>query len=297
MSYNGNGVYSPPSPEYPAVTNTTISSSDFNTIINDIAVALTNCLTKDGQSTASAKINFASGVGTDTISERTSNTGVTVDGMLIKDGGLTADDDAFLIQDNLDNTKKLAVDCSGITTGNTRTLTIPDKSGIPLLASDLIGEIKMWAGSTAPTGWFELNGSAISRTTYANLFAILGTTYGAGDGSTTFNLPDLRGEFVRGWDHGRGVDSGRARGSNQGEAYKNHNHTASTTGGNHRHECETGHDEHNEGMFTPGNAKITNLYTNYSGDLSLSTVVNNSTTGGAETRPRNLALMYIIKHD
>ena len=56
---------------------------------------------------------------------------------------------------------------------------------------------------------------AISRTTYAALFAVIGETFGAGDGSTTFNLPDLRGEFIRGWDNSRGVDSGRVFGSAQ----------------------------------------------------------------------------------
>jgi microcystin-dependent protein len=55
-----------------------------------------------------------------------------------------------------------------------------------------------FAMSTAPSGWLVANGSAVSRTTYAALFAAIGTTYGAGDGSTTFTLPDLRGYFVRG---------------------------------------------------------------------------------------------------
>lgn len=54
------------------------------------------------------------------------------------------------------------------------------------------GVINMWATATAPTGWLLCDGSAISRTTYAGLFAVLGTTYGAGNGSTTFNIPDLR---------------------------------------------------------------------------------------------------------
>jgi phage-related tail fiber protein len=60
----------------------------------------------------------------------------------------------------------------------------------------------------------------VSRTTFAELFSAIGTTHGAGDGSTTFNVPDLRGEFVRGWDHGRGVDSGRGLGSLQAQDWK-----------------------------------------------------------------------------
>ena len=61
-----------------------------------------------------------------------------------------------------------------------------------------IGEVKMYAGSTAPQGWLMCDGSAVSRNTYARLFEIIGTTYGAGDGETTFNLPDLRGRVVTG---------------------------------------------------------------------------------------------------
>jgi type II secretory pathway pseudopilin PulG len=69
--------------------------------------------------------------------------------------------------------------------------------------------------TACPTGWLEANGSAISRSTYATLFSLMGTIYGAGDGGTTFNLPDLRGQFVRGYDDGRGVDSGRILGTSQ----------------------------------------------------------------------------------
>ncbi|MDF0604389.1 tail fiber protein [Neisseriaceae bacterium TC5R-5] len=71
------------------------------------------------------------------------------------------------------------------------------------------GEVAHFAMAAAPSGWLKANGAAVSRTQYAELFAAIGTTYGAGDGKTTFNLPDLRGEFVRGWDDGKGVDAGR----------------------------------------------------------------------------------------
>jgi microcystin-dependent protein len=62
------------------------------------------------------------------------------------------------------------------------------------------GAIMAFAASSAPTGWLVCDGSAVSRTSYAALFAVLSTTWGAGDGSTTFNLPDLRGQFLRGYD-------------------------------------------------------------------------------------------------
>ena len=83
------------------------------------------------------------------------------------------------------------------------------------------GAVMYFAGQTAPTGWLKANGAAVSRTAYAALFAAIGTTYGTGDGRTTFNLPDLRGEFVRGWDDGRGIDSRRALGSAQSDAIRN----------------------------------------------------------------------------
>lgn len=61
-----------------------------------------------------------------------------------------------------------------------------------------IGQVTAFAGSTAPEGWLMCNGNAVSRTTYAKLFAVIGTTYGTGDGSTTFNLPNLKGRFPLG---------------------------------------------------------------------------------------------------
>jgi phage-related tail fiber protein len=83
------------------------------------------------------------------------------------------------------------------------------------------GSVIHVAMSTAPTGYLKANGAAISRSVYGELFAAIGTTYGTGDGSTTFNLPDLRGEFIRGWDDGRGVDSARVLGSFQAQRSNN----------------------------------------------------------------------------
>lgn len=98
------------------------------------------------------------------------------------------------------------------------------------------GLVAHFARSTAPAGWLKANGAAVSRSAYAELFAAIGTTYGAGDGFTTFNLPDLRGEFVRGWDDGRGVDGGRELGSGQAGAQQSHSHTASSAdAGSHSH--------------------------------------------------------------
>ena len=81
-----------------------------------------------------------------------------------------------------------------------------------------------FAGTSAPAGWLKANGAAVSRTLYADMFAAVGTTYGAGDGHSTFNLPDMRGEFVRGWDDGRGIDLGRVFGSVQSDNTRRHIH-------------------------------------------------------------------------
>lgn len=75
------------------------------------------------------------------------------------------------------------------------------------------GEVKTFAMNSCPAGWAETNGAAISRTTYASLFSAIGTTWGSGNGSTTFNIPDFRGQFLRGWDHGKNVDTTNLTGS------------------------------------------------------------------------------------
>jgi microcystin-dependent protein len=63
-----------------------------------------------------------------------------------------------------------------------------------------VGAIKPWTKATAPDGYVLCNGAAISRTTYADLFGVIGTTYGAGDSSTTFNVPQLQGKLPQGYD-------------------------------------------------------------------------------------------------
>jgi microcystin-dependent protein len=92
----------------------------------------------------------------------------------------------------------MAIDSSGATTA-----TFAAGVGLP------VGMVTPFAGATAPTGWFLCFGQAVSRTTYASLFAVISTTYGVGDGSTTFNLPDLRGRSVAGVDNMGGTDAGR----------------------------------------------------------------------------------------
>lgn len=82
--------------------------------------------------------------------------------------------------------------------------------------TEWVGMIAPFAMTAVPSDWLFCDGSAVSRSTYADLYGVIGTTWGTGDGNTTFNTPDFRGEVMRGWDDGRGVDSGRNVASQQG---------------------------------------------------------------------------------
>lgn len=91
MARNGSGTYTAPANSVnPAVDATTIDSSDFNTLVDDLETALTESIARDGQTTTTAAIPFASGITSDTIAEKTSNTGVTIDGTLVKDGTINS---------------------------------------------------------------------------------------------------------------------------------------------------------------------------------------------------------------
>lgn len=141
------------------------------------------------------------------------------------------------------------------------------------------GTVQTWASANIPAGWLKCNGAAISRTLYAALFNEIGTTYGIGDGNSTFNLPDMRGEFLRGLDDGRGVDSGRTLGSAQTDDFKSHTHTISNIG---------------YGPFTDGQFDARSQVA-YGGEMNLGTPTSNA-SGGTETRPRNRAMHFIIKY-
>ena len=168
------------------------------------------------------------------------------------------------------------------------------------------GAVFCVAVATIPTGYLECNGAPVSRTTYAALFSFIGTQYGAGNGSSTFNLPDLRGEFVRGFDNGRGVDSGRGIGSSQSGQNLSHDHdadasaTSNVSDPGHRHPSRGyGNDDDGGNQFTgSGNNDVRNnaiedANTGISVATNVSIDIDND--GGNEARPRNVAMMYIIK--
>lgn len=168
------------------------------------------------------------------------------------------------------------------------TVTINGTSGITtpaINAGNIVGQVCFFAMSTAPTGFLKCNGATISRTTYADLFAVLGTTYGSGDGSTTFTLPDLRGEFLRGWDDGRGIDASRTFASAQGFATQSHSHTQVMAGGI-------------DPSLRVGNGNDQYAFSTYSQqyfEYDVQTLTTGSGTFAAETRPRNVALLACIK--
>lgn len=173
-------------------------------------------------------------------------------------------------------------------------------AGVPVSTDSLVpaGAVMSFAMSAAPSGWLKANGAAVNRTTFAALFAAIGTTFGVGDGSTTFNVPDLRGEFVRGWDDGRGVDSGRALGTAQAGANAAHTHPGSSgstnTAGAHVHgQGATGYAEL-IGAGSSGTALQGNNTTS-AGDHSHTVTLSIASDGGAEARPRNIALLACIK--
>ena len=98
------------------------------------------------------------------------------------------------------------------------------------------GTVLWWPASSAPTGWVHCDGSAISRSTNSALFALIGTTYGSGDGSTTFNVPTINDDrFIRGWGSSGGLDPGRTFGSSQNSDIGNHSHTANSANAPHNH--------------------------------------------------------------
>lgn len=146
-----------------------------------------------------------------------------------------------------------------------------------------------WPLATAPAGWLKCNGAAFTASQYPNL----------AQAYPTLKLPDLRGEFIRGWDDGRGVDTGRGLLSAQGGMSFDHRHWLPTTNG-------TGGDGAMTAVFIDGNSAMayypdgTNEYNpNPSTGTLLQTYTAKAALGsamfGSETRPRNVAFNYIVR--
>ncbi len=195
--------------------------------------------------------------------------------------------------------------------------------------SSLTGLIGLFAMATPPAGWLRANGAAVSRAAYAALFSRIGTTFGAGDGASTFNLPDARGRFPRFLDDGRGIDAGRTIGSTQEGSLESHTHVASSSGagahtptgrtnpgGTHNHLTYQGDltpvgadysgGEEPRNAVNAGEAAYSGKRTSSDGEHTHPVIIDAvpdhvhaitiNATGGNETRPSNIALLACIKY-
>jgi microcystin-dependent protein len=152
------------------------------------------------------------------------------------------------------------------------------------------GAVQAFAMNSAPAGWLAADGSNVNRTTYASLFSAISTTYGAGDGSTTFALPDLRGYFVRG--SGTNSDSTAAGtfGTRQADELKAHTHGVTDPGHTH------GTDPYATNQAGSQIGYTSPLTSRFGDDTGSSTTgISIQSTGGTETRPKNIAMLYCIK--
>ncbi|MHA3059496.1 phage tail-collar fiber domain-containing protein [Acinetobacter sp. ANC 4636] len=157
------------------------------------------------------------------------------------------------------------------------------------------------AMNKAPTGYLKANGAAISRTVYAELFAEIGTSFGAGDGVNTFNLPDCRGEFIRGWDDGRGIDLDRVLGSKQSGSMKSHYHGTGDFGSDAEdnwYAIVRNWEGKYTGRWVPGesNRNLNTSITGGTGGMRYTGTSNQLEAADGETRPRNLAFLACIKY-
>tara|TARA_Y100000114_G_scaffold129397_1_gene126790 strand:- start:628 stop:1734 length:1107 start_codon:yes stop_codon:yes gene_type:complete len=276
-------------------------------------------LLDDSNSSSSPALSFDGDTDLGIFRQASNTLGVAVAGNLrfvFDDDGMIVKNGKAIRYDNAASTQHVALKAPS-SLSSTVTLTLPssivnggflktDGSGnlsFSLVQGVPTGAVFCMAVATVPSGYKHCDGQALSRTTFSALFAVIGTTYGNGDGSSTFNVPDLRGEFVRGFDNGRGVDNGRSINDPQSSANLSHGHSvsASVTDPGHNHNTSLG----SKRVFLVGG----NQHVSFGGaggypgqDFSMdnastgiSVSISQSNAGGTEARPRNIAMMYIIK--
>lgn len=225
-----------------------------------------------------AQIPYPEGILTNLIKEVVVGAGINVENVILQGGNVQA---ASVDTSNLNIRGLLTLAGSSGTAGQCLVSHGPDEpptwewvDAVP------VGGLMWFAHDSIPEGWLMADGSTVSRSDYPELFTKVGVRYGAGNGTTTFNLPDLRGEFIRGWDAGRGVDTGRVLGSAQADEFQAHSHTITSgpiVGG-----------------YQTGSADL-GLRGSGGSNSSLNMQVTIGETGGTETRPRNVAMMGCIK--
>ena len=153
----------------------------------------------------------------------------------------------------------------------------------------IAGELKMWPTATAPTGYLLCNGALVSRTTYAGLFAVVGTTYGPGDGSTTFNLPNFKDRMPVGAGN---TYSANNTGGSTDAIIPSHNHAITDPG--HSHVIMQ------RANFTPQEGAATQCWvgTVYGPTSSNTTGISINTTGTSVTNanlPPYIGIHFIIR--
>ena len=238
MSRNGSGTYTLPAGN-PVVTGTTITSSWANATLSNIADALTQSVSADGQTPITGAINM---------------TGHLINNVT----------DPVSAQD------------------------AATKNYVDAINSVVTGTINMWPTASAPTGYLLCQGSAVSRATYAALFAIIGTTFGVGDGTTTFNLPNYTNRMPYGATVG-------TTGGSADAVVVSHTHTATVTDPGHLHGS----------VFQPsgstlGDGRFSNISSmdGVTGTAVTGISVANTATGVSGTNanlPPYLGITFIIK--
>lgn len=155
-----------------------------------------------------------------------------------------------------------------------------------------IGFMHMYAATSVKKGFLFANGTqSLSRINYAKLFAIAGTTWGVGNGSTTFGIMDLRGHFIRGWDANRGIDSGRVFGSVQGYAIEN---IIGEVGYLANGGLIQSSSKNYSGAFTIGTSKTASVSGVTTAGYNLKIDTSRAVSTATETRPVNTALYACI---
>jgi phage-related tail fiber protein len=211
---------------------------------------------------------------------------VNVDGSNIDTAGLGASAGQLLYASGTDVFSLLAAGTSGqfLVSNSTAAPSWANASsyGVPA------GTVWCFAASTPPAGYLKANGASLSTTTYSNLFSAIGYTFGGGGAS--FNVPDLRGQFIRTWDDGRGIDSGRGFGTNQGGDNAFHLHYVVNNGSRTQNLSAS---NFLSGFYNPINND--NFKPVLAGVVGTPNFGLMSSAGGGESRPTNVALLACIK--
>jgi len=203
MPRNSSGTYSLPIASY--VAGTTIKSADMNSNLSDIGTAITQSLATTGVSSMTGPVKLAAGSsGAPSLSLASDAT----------TGWYNSAAGAWTFVSS--GSAIITLGPTAITATNMTVTNLTVTGTFSVAANRVVGEIIDYGGASAPALWLLCYGQAISRTTYSSLFVAIGTAFGVGDGSTTFNVPDCRGRVTAGKDDMGGVAAGRLTAAGSG---------------------------------------------------------------------------------